>query len=259
MTAPRPAVAIVCDRSEVAGHPAHLALHGYVRAVDAIAQALPLLLPADADAVDLTSLVAAVDGIVLTGSPSNVAGERYGAAPLPAGVCTDRARDATVLPVVRALVDAGLPLLGICRGFQEINVAYGGSLDAAVHERPGRLDHREGSHDRPIARWYEDRHEVALAPGGLLARLAGGTRAIVNSLHHQGVDRLGHGLRVEATAPDGLVEAFAIDGAPQFALGVQWHPEMRIDDSALARAIFAAFGDACRARQRRRTAFPLAA
>ena len=252
LRSPRPVVAIVCDRTDVAGHPAHVALHGYVRAVAEVARALPLLLPADGEALDTATLLEAVDGIVLPGSPSNVAAERYGASPLPATTLTDRHRDALVLPLLPALVDAGMPVLGICRGFQELNVAYGGTLDPAVHDRPDRRDHREGSHDRPIARWYDDSHGLDLVPGGLLARLAGGTRTLVNSLHHQGVDRLGDGLRVEARAPDGLVEAFTVESALQFALGVQWHPEMRVDDSRLARAIFAAFGDACQERRQSR-------
>jgi putative glutamine amidotransferase len=258
-SSPRPVVAIVCDRSEVAGHPAHLALHGYVRAVAGIADALPLLLPAAAEAIDATSLIEAIDGIVLTGSPSNVAAERYGAPPLPATTATDLERDALVLPLLPALIDAGVPLLAVCRGFQELNVAFGGTLDPAVHERADRSDHREGSHDRPIARWYDDKHGLDLVPGGLLARLAGNPRVLVNSLHHQGVDRLGQGLRVEATAPDGLVEAFTVEKAHRFALGVQWHPEMRIDDSRLARAIFAAFGEACRQRRQQRRGVAAAA
>jgi putative glutamine amidotransferase len=140
----------------------------------------------------------------------------------------------------------------VCRGFQEINVAYGGTLDAAVHLRTGALDHREGDHDRPIPRWYDDSHPIDIGSGGLLAQLAPSRRLAVNSLHHQGVERLGRGLRVEATAPDGLVEAFSVEGAPAFALAVQWHPEMRTHDCPLAHAIFSAFGAACRKRRAER-------
>jgi putative glutamine amidotransferase len=255
----RPVVAIACDRIDFFGHAAHVALHGYVRAVAEVAQALPLLLPAAETAVDGASLIDAIDGVVLTGSPSNVAAERYGAPALPPMTKTDPDRDATVLPLLPRLIGAGVPVLGVCRGFQELNVVHGGTLNPAVHAQPGRLDHREGDQDRPVQRWYDDSHDLHIAPGGLLERLAGGTRAIVNSLHHQGVERLGRGLRVEATAPDGLVEAFTVEAAPQFALAVQWHPEMRIDDSALARAIFTAFGDACRQRRARRCGTPVAA
>lgn len=248
----RPVVVISSDRIEWRGHPVHAALHGYVRAVGEVSHALPLVLPACADGLHVDTLAASIDGIVLTGSPSNVAPARYGA-PLPyREMLLDHDRDAAILPLLPALVAAGVPVLAVCRGFQEINVAWGGTLEPAVHEQSGRLDHREGKHDRPIERWYDDSHDLHIAEGSLLARLAGGTRAKVNSLHHQGIDRLGAGLRVEATAPDGLVEAFSIASAAQFTLAVQWHPEMRIDDSAFARAIFAAFGDACRLRQKQR-------
>jgi len=248
----RPVVAITADRGEYAGHATHRGFDGYVRAVDRVAGALPLLLPAAGAAIDAASLIAAVDGVVLTGGPSNVQAERYGGEPLPAGAAIDPDRDATVLPLLPALVAAGVPVLGICRGLQELNVAFGGTLERVVHAQPGRLDHREGDHARPIQRWYDDAHAVELAADGLLARLAGATRARVNSLHHQGVDRLAPGLRIEARAPDGLVEAFTVADAPGFTLAVQWHPEMRVGDDAFARAIFAAFGAACRERQARR-------
>lgn len=255
-TAPaRPVVAITTDRIDRHGHATHAGFHGYVRAV-AAAGALPLLLPSAAEVLDFDSLAAAVDGVLLTGGPSNVDPARYDA-PLPhASMLLDRERDAAILPLLPRLVAAGVPLLAVCRGFQELNVAYGGTLNPAVHEQPGRLDHREGDHDRPVQRWYDDSHDLHIVPGGMLARIAGADRAVVNSLHHQGVERLGENLRVEATAPDGLIEAFTVIDAPQFTLAVQWHPEMRIDDSPLARAIFAAFGQACRARHQQRQRTP---
>lgn len=248
----RPLVVIASDSIERHGHPAHALLHGYVRAVSEGAGAMALGLPADAAAFDLDSLVGSVDGVVLTGSPSNVAPALYGAPELPRDVLLDPGRDAAVLPLLPRLIEAGVPLLGVCRGFQEMNVAFGGTLDPAVHTRPGRLDHREGDHGRPIQRWYDDCHDIEIAEGGVLAGLLAARRLPVNSLHHQGIDRLGQGLRVEATAPDGLVEAFSVAWAPAFALAVQWHPEMRIHDCPLAQAIFQAFGAACRQRQSRR-------
>ena len=248
----RPVVAIASDRIEIHGHASHVATHGYVRAVSEAAQALPLMLPALGEALDADTLIASIDGIVLTGSPSNVDPSRYGAAQPHAPMLLDRDRDAAILPLLPRLIRAGVPVLGICRGFQELNVIFGGTLNPAVHELPGALDHREGDHARPVERWYDDSHPLHIVPGGRLAALAGGTHAVVNSLHHQGVERLGQGLRVEARAPDGLVEAFSIESAPQFTLAVQWHPEMRIDDSPLAHAIFVAFGKACRARQQQR-------
>ncbi|NML46524.1 gamma-glutamyl-gamma-aminobutyrate hydrolase family protein [Ramlibacter sp. G-1-2-2] len=250
--APRAVVAIAADRIARHGHGAHAAFDGYVRAVRAASGALPLLLPADGEALDAATLAQTVDGVLLTGSPSNVHPARYGAPEPHAPMQLDPDRDAAILPLLPELVAAGVPVLAICRGFQELNVAFGGTLDAAVHQRPGALDHREGDHDRPIQRWYDDSHAINVLPGGRLAPLVGSDQAMVNSLHHQGVQRLGDGLRVEAAAPDGLVEAFSVADAPQFTLAVQWHPEMRIDDSPFCRAIFAAFGDACRARRDQR-------
>jgi len=245
---------IASDRIERHGHPAHALLHGYVRAVSQQSRALPLALPAAPDALDAESLIESIDGVVLTGSPSNVSPDRYGAPSLPDSVLLDHERDAAVLPLLPKLIAAGVPVLGVCRGFQEMNVAWGGTLDAAVHTRPGALDHREGDHTRPIERWYDDSHSVEIMPGGVLAGLVPGKSYEVNSLHHQGIELLGKGLRVEATAPDGLVEAFSIEGASSFALAVQWHPEMRIDDCPLAQAMFSAFGAACRQRRLRRLA-----
>jgi putative glutamine amidotransferase len=247
-------VAIATDRIDRDGHPAHALLHGYAQAVAEVAGALPLALPAAASALDAASLIGGIDGVVLTGGPSNVAAERYGAPALPESVLLDHARDEAVLLLLPRLIEAGVPVLGVCRGFQEMNVAWGGTLDAAVHIRPGRLDHREGDHDRAIERWYDDSHWIDIVPGGLLARLTAARRLQVNSLHHQGIDRLGSGLRVEATASDGLVEAFSVEGASGFALGVQWHPEMRTHDCPLARAVFTAFGEACRRRRSLRLA-----
>lgn len=248
----RPLVAIASDRVDRHGHPAHALLHGYVRAVSEGAGAIALGLPASTLAFDAESLIENIDGLVLTGSPSNVAPERYGASPLSNEVLLDPERDAAVLPMLQHLIDAGVPVLGVCRGFQEMNVAFGGTLHPAVHTLPGALDHREGDHDRPIERWYDDSHDIDIAPGGVLHRLVGKKRARVNSLHHQGVLKLGEGLRAEATAPDGLVEAFSVSFAPAFALAVQWHPEMRFHDCPVARAIFEAFGVACRQRRLRR-------
>jgi putative glutamine amidotransferase len=250
----RPLVAIATDRIDRHGHVAHAVFDGYVQAVADVAGALPLALPAAANALDAASLIESIDGVVLTGGPSNVAPERYGAASLPESVLLDRERDDLVLPLLPRLIAAGVPVLGVCRGFQEMNVAWGGTLDAAVHARPDRLDHREGDHARAIERWYDDSHWIDIVPGGLLARLTAAQRLQVNSLHHQGIDRLGSGLRVEATAADGLVEAFSVDGASAFALGVQWHPEMRTHDCPLARAVFTAFGEACRRRRSLRLA-----
>jgi putative glutamine amidotransferase len=246
---PRAIVAISTDRVDRHGHATHAGFHGYVHAVAQVAGAVPVLLPSAADALDVDTLIAGVDGLLLTGSPSNVDPARYDAPRPHASMLLDRERDAALLPLLAPLVEAGVPLLAVCRGFHELNVAWGGTLHPAVHTLAGRLDHREGDHERPVDRWYDDSHALHIVPGGRLASLAGSLETRVNSLHHQGIDRLGDGLRVEATASDGLVEAFSVADAPGFTLAVQWHPEMRVDDSPLARALFSAFGQACRARR----------
>jgi putative glutamine amidotransferase len=150
-------------------------------------------------------------------------------------------RDGTALPLLRAAIERGKPLLAICRGFQELNVALGGSLHQHVHELPGRLDHREPQGVSRDAE-YAPAHDVTIAPDGVLAALSGMTRAMVNSLHHQGVDRLAPMLTVEAVASDGLIEAVSMAGAKAFLLGVQWHPEWKMAADPLSRAIFAGFG-----------------
>lgn len=231
------------------GHrlPFHLLGDKYARAVRDGAACQPVLFPlAHGGAVD--ALLPLVDGVMLTGSPSNVEPGNFGQAVHDPDLPLDPQRDALTLELVRACVAQGVPLLGICRGFQEMNVALGGSLHQAVHEVPGLMDHRDPPGES-LEVQYGLSHDLSLAHGSLLARLAGGTQARVNSLHGQGVDRLAPGLRVTARAPDGLVEAFEVEGASTFALAVQWHPEWRCMDNALYRSIFQAFGEACRARQ----------
>lgn len=249
---PRPVVAVICDRIRYFEHPVHAVPETYLRALHESADVMPLLMPVSPEMLDLSTLLATVDGVMLPGSPSNVAAERYGAEPLPEHTLKDEYRDATVFALLPQLIAQGIPLLAICRGFQELNVFFGGTLNRAVHERPDALDHREGDHDRPLTCWYEDRHIVELTPGGLLASLADTTTPRVNSLHHQGVETLGKGLHTEARAPDGLVEAFTAPDAPGFLLGLQWHPEMSLCHSPFARQIFTRFGDACRQRQQSR-------
>lgn len=225
----------------------------YARAVKVGAQAQPVLFPL-ADAADVPALLAGVDGVVLTGSPSNVHPRHFGEAVADPALPLDEARDEVTLAVVRHALAGGIPLLGICRGFQEINVALGGSLHQAVHALPGHLDHREPK-AAPLDEQYGPRHEVTLQPDSLLYRLAGGAPTVrVNSLHGQGIRRLAPGLRAVAHAPDGLIEAVEFDHAHAFALAVQWHPEWRCWDDPLSSAIFRAFGEALRQRRARREA-----
>ena len=233
-------VGLVCDRRVSDDLPVHQANDEYVVAVRDGAGALPLLIPSTDAPLPVADVMAAVDGLLLTGSPSNVSPARYGVAPTP--MLLDEARDATTLPLLRAAIDAGKPVLAICRGLQELNVALGGTLHPAVHDLPGMLDHRAKG-DTPDVE-YAPAHAITIAPGGVLAGLLGKPDARVNSLHHQGIDRLAAALRIEATAPDGLIEAMSLNQPRGFLLAVQWHPEWRWAEDPLSRAIFQRFGAA---------------
>ena len=233
-------VGIVCDRRVFDGMAVHQANDEYVAAVRDGAGAIPLLIPSTGMPLDSAALLAAVDGLLFTGAPSNVAPSLYGGIPR-SGTELDETRDATALPLLRAAIRSGKPLLAICRGFQELNVALGGSLHQHLHEIPGRLDHREPS-NVPRDLEYRPAHPVVLVPDGVLAELSGMRDAMVNSLHHQGVDRLAPGLKAEAHAPDGQIEAVSLPGAKAFLLGVQWHPEWAFAQDPLSAAIFRAFG-----------------
>jgi putative glutamine amidotransferase len=241
----KPLIGIPADRRILGPHPFHCVGEKYIRAVAEAADAVPVLIPALGDEVDLDAVLGGVDGILLTGSPSNVEPVRYAGPASEAGTVHDPHRDATTLPMIPRVVATGMPLFAICRGFQEMNVAYGGTLWQKVQEIPGKLDHREHK-EQPLEAQYAPVHDVELVPGGILHRLAGVERAKVNSLHSQGVERLGEGLDVEARAPDGLVEGFSVRSAPGFALAVQWHPEWQVMRDSLSRALFAAFGRAAR-------------
>jgi putative glutamine amidotransferase len=219
----------------------------YIDAVASGARAMPVLIPALGANLDLPSLLDACDGLLLTGSASNVEPYHYGGPASEPGTLHDPNRDATTLPLIPRAIAAGLPVLAICRGFQEMNVAYGGTLCQRLHEVAGYQDHREDE-TAPLEVQYGPAHEVSLEPGGWLRDLAGGERLQVNSLHWQGIDRLGKDLKVEARAPDGVIEAFRVAEAPTFALGLQWHPEWQFAQNPFSSALFAAFGDASRAR-----------
>ena len=209
----------------------------------------PVLYPM-ATAADVAALLPLVDGVLLTGSPSNVEASRFGERALPTDLLDPR-RDALTMALVTAAIAAGVPLFGVCRGLQEMNVALGGSLHQQVHAEPGLLDHREPD-DPDLAVQFATRHEVVLSEGSVFAQWAGGTRALVNSLHGQGIKRLGNGLVAEALAPDGLVEGVRVDGAPGFACGVQWHPEWRHAENTFYQRSLEAFAQACRAQRERR-------
>ena len=205
---------------------------------------LPLIVPARPDYAATEELMAVCDGFLFTGGRPNVHPAEYGEAETPAHGAFDRDRDAVALPLIRALVAAGQPFLAICRGFQEMNVALGGTLHPEIRDLPGRDNHRMPP-DGTLEEKFALRHEVTLAPGGVFARMLGGPRVMTNSLHGQGIVEPGHGVVVEGRAPDGTAEAIRVDGAPGFALGVQWHPEWRADEDPVSRPLFEAFGAAC--------------
>ena len=249
MAPARPLIGIPADRRVVGHHPFHMVGEKYARAVIDAAGAAPVLIPALAEELGFAELLERLDGLLFTGSPSNVEPRHYDGPPSAPGTLHDPARDATTLPLIRKAVESGVPVLGICRGFQEMNVAFGGTLHQRLHEVPGHLDHRDDE-TQPLEVQYGPAHDVTLEPGGLLRSLSDSDRIRVNSLHNQGIDRLGGPLAVEARAPDGVIEAFRVRDAKSFALAVQWHPEWQVMANPFARALFAAFGRAAIERSR---------
>lgn len=243
-----PVVGIVCDLECLDGMASHRAGDEYVRAIRDGAGALPLLIPVTEPALEVESVLGAVDGLLFPGAPSNVAPRHYGGCLRP-GTLLDEARDLTSLELQRAAIARGVPMLCICRGFQELNVALGGTLHSHVHELDGMLDHR-ADETAALEVQYGPAHAVRIVPGGVLAELVGVKDIMVNSLHGQGIARLAPGLFAEAHAPDGLVEAVSLPGARGFVLGVQWHPEWAFARGAASRAIFAGFGAALCGRAR---------
>lgn len=241
----RPVIGVPADRRVLEPHPFHMVGEKYLKALIDGADALPLIVPVLADTVGIDEVLSHCDGILLTGSPSNVEPHHYDGEAAREGTLHDPARDALTLPLVRRAIETGVPLLAVCRGFQELNVALGGTLHPHVHEVPGFHTHKEDPGD-PLEVQYGPAHPVTLVEGGLLRGLAGSDTVMVNSLHGQGVRRLANGVSVEAIADDGLVEAFTVDDAPTFALAVQWHPEWQVTGNPFSMSIFKAFGDACR-------------
>lgn len=246
-----PLIGVTACTKQIGLHPYHIAGDKYVRAVAVGAGGLPLIIPSLAELIDTPTLLDNLDGLLFTGSPSNVEPHHYSGPASAPGTLHDPARDQTTLPLIRQAIEAGVPLLGICRGFQEMNVAFGGTLHQAVHDVDGLMDHREPA-DEPLEVQYGPRHALQVQPGGVLDGLGLPREIEVNSIHGQGVQRLAPGLRVEALAPDGLIESFSVEGAKSFALGVQWHPEWQVRSNPNYLALFQAFGEACRKRARQR-------
>jgi putative glutamine amidotransferase len=231
--------------------PNHAASDTYVRAVDELLDAVPVLIPANGHAAEVETLLSRLDGIILTGSRSNVQPTLYDGLPHAEGTPEDPARDGITLPLIRAAVARGVPLLAICRGFQEMNVALGGSLHQRLQDLPDRMDHSTPM--QPSSRVRQAKaHAIHVTPGGWLHRLAGTPEIAVNSLHNQGIDQLAPGLVAEGVAPDGTVEAVRIVASQAgpaigYAVGVQWHPEFDWRADPLSKAIFEQFGAAVRA------------
>lgn len=240
----RPIVGIPACIKMLGQHPFHTVGAKYINAIIHAAECIPLVLPAIGQQQDIEAILALVDGILLTGSESNVAPKHYNKPLDKPDMLMDTERDATTLPLIEAVVAAGMPLLGICRGFQEVNVAFGGTLYQEVYAQANMMNHQEktGSLDEQ----YAPAHPVNLTSGGFLQNLLNGaTEITVNSIHGQGIERLGSNLSVEAKAPDGLIEAIRVMDAKNFALAVQWHPEWKVTENAQSMAIFRAFGNAC--------------
>jgi putative glutamine amidotransferase len=249
----RPIVGIIGNMSLLNGdYPVHGSGLTNSKAVAEVAGCMPLLIPADPNLVSVEELMAVCDGFLLTGGRPNVHPAEYGEEPTEAHGAFDRCRDAITLPLVRACVERGQPFFGICRGFQEVNVAMGGTLHPEIRDLPGRMNHRmppEGTQEEKFAL----RHKVRFTPGGVFARLLGAEEVMTNSLHGQGIKTPGARIVIEGWAPDGTPEALYVRDAPGFTLSVQWHPEWRAAEDPVSRPLFEAFGRAVRdwAGQRR--------
>ena len=241
----KPVIGVPADRRIVNPHPFHMAGEKYLHALVEGSNALPLIIPALGDLMEIDEVLANVDGLLFTGSPSNVEPHHYDGHPSEPGTQHDPNRDSMTLPLAKRAFETGVPVLALCRGHQEFNVVLGGTLHQKVHEVAGLNNHRENPDDS-LDEQYGPAHEVNLVEGGLLHGLAGTTTVMVNSLHSQGVEKLAAGVTVEAVAPDGLIEAFVVDSAKGFALSMQWHPEWKVTESEFSMKIFKAFGDACR-------------
>lgn len=227
-------------------YPAHAGGAMNSEAVADVSGCMPLLIPADPRFVSVEELVATCDGFLLTGGRPNVHPEEYGEEATEAHGAFDRARDAIVLPLVRACVESGQPFLGVCRGFQEVNVAMGGSLYPEIRDLPGRDNHRMPPNGT-LEEKFALRHLVRFREGGVFHRLFDAPEVMTNTLHGQGIKEPGKRIEIEGWAPDGTPEAIYVRGAPGFSLAVQWHPEWNAANDPVSRPLFEAFGEAVRA------------
>lgn len=221
-----------------------------------VSDTTPVILPADPGLVDVGDLLESFDGFLLPGGRPNVHPEEYGHDETAAHGAFDRPRDRVALPLIRALVERGQPFFAICRGYQEVNVALGGTLHPEIRDLPGRLNHRMPP-DGTIEEKFALRHEVTFAEGGPFHRLMGATTVMTNTLHGQGVEQAAPRFVIDGRAPDGTPEASYVEGAPGFTLSVQWHPEYNAAIDPVSRRLFTAFGDAVRDWSRARAPVPV--
>lgn len=246
MSKKKPVICIPANVIDYGGLPAHVVRDTYVRAVIDIIGGIPLMIPAMGKDFDFRDLADRVDGVMLSGSPSHVCPTHYGAERQFEEKLLDPLRDSTSLPMIRQAIDMDKPVMAICRGFQELNVVMGGTLHQKVHELPGKKDHR-ASKDKPLKDVYETTvHHVMSQKGGMFEKLKMPAEFAVNSLHEQGVDRLGPGLFVEAVSDDGVIEAVSLPGK-KFVVGTQWHPEGDYFKNETSKRILSAFGEVVRA------------
>ena len=252
----RPVVGVIANAHRVERRfTAQIVGERNLRAVAEVCGALPVIFAGAPDITDIGALLEVVDGVLLTGARANVHPTRFHTEPHAKHEPYDEARDALALALVEVCVARGVPIFGVCRGFQEMNVAFGGSLHPEIRELPGRMNHRmprleTGEIHPDPAVIFADRHDVHLVPGGAFARLFGTETIRVNSLHGQGILEPGKRIVVEGVAEDGTIEAIRIADAPGFALGVQWHAEHDAQRNPVNRALFQAFGEALCARKR---------
>jgi putative glutamine amidotransferase len=243
MSSSRPLVGVVADRRRIGHHEFHAVGEKYLHALVRFSNVETIILPTREVSASYASVFAQLDGLFLTGSPSNVEPHHYRGTPSEPGTLHDSGRDSAVFDLLPKAIECGLPLLTVCRGFQELNVSMGGTLHQKVHEVDGYFDHRENPTDA-VEDQYAPAHPVHVSPEGHLFGITGKALFEVNSLHSQGIDRLADGLSVEAVSPDGLIEAVWVKAHPSFALGVQWHPEWQAERNPESVCIFKAFGAA---------------
>tara|TARA_B100001123_G_scaffold345842_1_gene393932 strand:- start:1913 stop:2689 length:777 start_codon:yes stop_codon:yes gene_type:complete len=240
-----PLIGILADARPVDDTPFFVTSQKYVSAVSLAANAQPVIIPALSSCVQIEDLLRQIDGLLFPGSRSNIDPQCYGGAKPHLNAVGDKARDETVLHLLPKALSWGIPILAICRGMQELNVAQGGTLHQNLHEVPGHIDHR-GNYAIPEIERYSPVHNVNVTRDGILEQLTKCKKAQVNSLHGQGIDRLGRNLVIEATADDGTIEAISTETGRGFALGVQWHPEWRVWERPFYSSLFKAFGLAAR-------------